>query len=107
MSDDTKQTKTWKEVIAHEDVAIKGLRFELTCPACPEQYDVFDANGKQVGYVRLRHGAFRVDYPTCGERTIVEADTESDGCFETEEERAEMLGRAADAILFAINEVAT
>ena len=42
----------------------------LTCGACPEQYDVFDSEGKQVGYLRLRHGGFRADYPDCGGETV-------------------------------------
>ena len=32
-----------------------------TCGACPEQYDAY-FEGYQVGYLRLRHGTFRVDY---------------------------------------------
>ena len=38
----------------------------LTCPCCPEQYDVFDSEGKQSGYIRLRGGNFRVYYPDTG-----------------------------------------
>ena len=34
---------------------IRGLDFQLTCWACPEQYDVF-LDEQQVGYVRLRWG---------------------------------------------------
>ena len=41
-----------------------------TCHACPEQYDAF-FQGKQIGYLRLRHGEFRVDYPDCGDETIL------------------------------------
>lgn len=37
-----------------------SLKFVKTCSACPEQYDVFDSDGNEVGYVRLRHGFFRV-----------------------------------------------
>lgn len=36
------------------------LEFDRTCFACPEQYDVYDGDEK-VGYVRLRHGYFRVE----------------------------------------------
>ena len=43
---------------------------KMTCGACPEQYDVFDSEGKQVGYLRLRHGGFRADYPNCGGDTV-------------------------------------
>jgi hypothetical protein len=66
---------------------IDGLKFVMTCIACPEQYDVFDALGKQVGYVRLRHGELRCDYPNCGGETIYEVDSIGDGCFDTNEER--------------------
>lgn len=40
----------------------------------PEQYDAFfDENGNLVGYLRLRSGWFRVDFPKCGGETIFEA----------------------------------
>lgn len=35
---------------------LEGLRFQMTCFACPEQYDVLDENDNIVGYIRLRHG---------------------------------------------------
>jgi hypothetical protein len=43
-----------------------------TCGACPEQYDAFIGD-RQVGYLRLRWGEFRVDYPDCGGETIYQA----------------------------------
>lgn len=55
-----------------------------TCYACPEQYDAF-LDGKQVGYLRLRHGDFRVDFPDCGGETIYEASPRGDGMFEDDE----------------------
>lgn len=75
-----------------------GLRLELTCGACPEQYDVF----KQVGYLRLRHGEFRVDFPECGGETIYEANPAGDGIFEGGE-RMKYLTEAMNAILKKIN----
>ncbi len=48
-----------------------GLTFHMTCPAYPEQYDVLDAEGNQVGYARLRHGVFRVDAQECGGPTVL------------------------------------
>lgn len=48
---------------------IKNLEFEKTCCACPEQYDVY-FNDRQVGYIRLRYGVLRVDYPECMDETI-------------------------------------
>lgn len=40
------------------------IELRQTCAACPEQYDAY-LNGELVGYLRLRHGHFRVrTYPT-------------------------------------------
>lgn len=60
------------------------LRLVLTCGACPEQYDVYDGD-RQVGYIRLRHGALRVDCPDTGGETVYEATPEGDGSFEPHE----------------------
>lgn len=79
------------------DCEIDGLRLVCTCNACPEQYDVFDAAGKQVGYLRLRHGFFRVDVPTACDETIYEAEPEGDGVFK-DHERAKYLCEAVKAI---------
>ncbi|AND75426.1 F-box domain protein [Acinetobacter phage vB_AbaM_ME3] len=70
--------------------------FVQTCTACPEQYEVF-SNGIQVGYLRLRHGHFRVDYPDCGGETIYSANTKGDGYFE-DDERGFFLEEATKAI---------
>lgn len=81
------------------DVIIDGCRLIPTCPACPEQYEVFDdATGQQIGYLRLRHGYFRADYPDCGGDTVYEKYTRGDGCFEPDE-RQEELTKAVRAIL--------
>lgn len=80
-----------------EDCEIDGLTLVCTCNACPEQYDVFDADGKQVGYLRLRHGHFRADAPVCGWRTVYEADTKGDGVFD-DDERLPELRKAVAAI---------
>lgn len=76
---------------------IDGFKLVLTSSACPEQYDVFDAAGKKVGYLRLRHGRFRVDVPDCGGETIYSSYTKGDGTFE-ETERMDELRNAVDAI---------
>jgi hypothetical protein len=68
---------------------------------CPEQYDAM-VDGEIVGYLRLRNGYFRVDYPICGGKTIFEAYPNGDGTFTTEE-REEYLDRAIEAILEEIN----
>lgn len=75
---------------------ILGYRLEQTCSACPEQYDVFKGD-LEVGYLRLRHGYFRADFPTCGATTVYEANTHGDGVFE-EHERTFHLTRAVIAI---------
>ena len=71
----------------------------LTCQCCPEQYDVFDSDGKQVGYLRLRHGGFRADYPDCGGDTVYRYsfDDAWKGIFK-DEEREFFLTEAVKAI---------
>jgi len=59
----------------------EDIKLVRTCVACPEQYDAF-MNGQQVGYLRLRHGYFRVEYPDCGGEMIYEAEPYGDGIFE-------------------------
>lgn len=78
-------------------ITIDDIILEETCGACPEQYDAF-LNGEQVGYLRLRHGFFRVDFPDCGDKTIYSAHPKGDGCFESEE-RQFYLTEARKAIL--------
>lgn len=39
---------------------MRHYRFEETCPACPQQYDVWDGDTK-VAYVRYRWGYLRVN----------------------------------------------
>lgn len=78
------------------------IRLEMTCGACPEQYDAF-VGDKQVGYLRLRHGGFTVDYPDCGGETIYEASPMGDGCFENGE-RDNYLNAAKTAIFLKMTE---
>lgn len=97
MSDEDKRRKALEALVAidqeleaiksywPEDVEIEGLKLVCTCAACPEQYDVFNAAGTQIGYLRLRRGHFRADVPDVGGETVYEADTKGDGVFETEE----------------------
>lgn len=74
------------------------IRLRMTCLACPEQYDAFvDDSETQVGYLRLRHGHFRVDFPDCSGETIYEATPRGDGQFEADE-RHHYLSCAVDAI---------
>ncbi|MDE4596028.1 hypothetical protein [Sinorhizobium meliloti] len=76
------------------------ITLHQTCSACPEQYDA-KLDGAQVGCLRLRHGWFRVDYPECGERTILEGYPKGDGIFD-DVERDEWLSKAKFAIANAI-----
>ena len=73
------------------------VRLVLTCGACPEQYDAFIGD-KHVGYLRLRHGTFRVDDPNVGGETIYKANPEGDGIFAAHE-RDYYLKCAVGAIL--------
>lgn len=84
---------------------MSDVRFVLTCHACPEQYDVF-LGSEMIGYVRLRHGEFPVDYPDCGEQTVMEAklnDWEDQGAFATPEQRSKYLAAAEILLLAAHN----
>lgn len=80
---------------------IKGLNFVMTCSACPEQYDVFDKNGRMVGYVRLRWGGLTCEYPDVGGEYIYTA-VIGDGYtgeFENQEQREHHLNAIADKII--------
>lgn len=58
------------------------LRLVETCGACPEQYEVY-LGKKEVAYLRLRHGVFRVDVPFG--KTVYTAHPNGDGCFDDDE----------------------
>jgi hypothetical protein len=74
--------------------------FLQTCPACPEQYDVYTKNGQQVGYVRLRWGELRVDYPKVGCEVIYQHKFEDNmkGGFDNQKERDEYLSNIVEAL---------
>lgn len=86
-----------------EELWIDDLQLVCTCGACPEQYDVFDSKGHQVGYLRLRHGYFRADYPDVYGETVYESRTIGDGVFDDDERQIE-LKNAIAAIRKRINE---
>ena len=75
---------------------VREMNLVQTCGACPEQYDVF-LNDEQVGYLRLRHGYFRADYPYCGGVTVYEASPDGDGIF-ADYERDNYINAALEAI---------
>lgn len=78
-------------------MTIEEIELIKTCDACPEQYDA-RIGSALVGYLRLRHGYFYVQYPWCGGKLIYEAHPEGDGIFE-EHERDRYLIAAKEAIL--------
>ena len=84
----------------YEDPAnyqLEGLTLVLTCGACPEQYDVYNKEDEQVGYLRLRHGNFTVECPDVRGTLVYEAQPKGGGFFEYEE-REFFLTEAAKAI---------
>jgi hypothetical protein len=82
-----------------DEWTINGVTLKLTCAACPEQYDAFKG-GRQIGYLRLRHGSFTVEHPAVGGRVVLEGTPEGDGIFE-HHEREMWLTRAVEALLRA------
>ena len=74
------------------------ITLKQTGSACPEQYEAFIGD-KQVGYLRLRHGYFRVDFPDCGGETIYEAEPKGDGMFIDVDEKDFYLKEAKRAII--------
>lgn len=73
--------------------------FVRTSSACPEQYDVFDTQGDQVGYVRLRHGSLSAQSPDIGCTDVYSCEfPENIGCFSDSEERMKHLLKIAEAI---------
>lgn len=80
-----------------------GLAFVRTCGACPEQYDVYDGRGSQVGYVRLRWGVLEAEFEECGGPTIYTHAFTDDGdmfkgAFDSQEEREYHLNQIALAL---------
>lgn len=76
---------------------VNGCTLVLTCGACPEQYDVFFEDF-QIGYLRLRHGSFRADYPDYPGTTVYSGYPKGDGCFD-DDERMFFLKEAVDSLL--------
>ena len=62
-----------------------SIKLVQTCWACPEQYDAFDEDGNMVGYLRLRHGTFRVECPDVGGHEVYRANPSGDGIFDDNE----------------------
>lgn len=71
--------------------------FLNTCGTCPEQYDVYRVNGELCGYVRLRWGTLRADYPSIDGDSIYVHSFNDDfkGTFDSDEEREFYLHKIA------------
>lgn len=75
-----------------------GCRLIRTCMACPEQYDVW-LDDIQIGYLRLRHGNFTVEYVAGHKDVLVyKAHPEGDGIF-LDDERYKYLLMAIQNLL--------
>jgi len=78
-------------------IYIHGYELRLTCYAYPEQYDVFEPDGTQVGYIRLRHGTVRAHCPDYDGKVVYTASTIGDGTFNSSE-RMKHLYKAVEFI---------
>lgn len=57
------------------------IKLVQTCGACPEQYDAY-IDDERIGYLRLRHGYFSVEYPWVGGEVVYSVNTNGDGLFD-------------------------
>ena len=82
------------------------LFFKNTCEACPEQYDVYDEAGSQVGYVRLRWGHLSASAPDFGWDVVYEYDFSDglQGCFDDQTQRDSFLQEIGVKILEWLHE---
>lgn len=76
------------------------FKLKQTCGACPEQYDVYDEEGNQVGYLRLRWGYFYAQCYVSPEHhpIVYESDTIGEGSFD-DSERTHHLNLACQHII--------
>lgn len=88
--------RKWTERM-NNPLEVDGYTLKCICGACPEAYEVFDSKGNQVGYLRLRHGWFRADYPVANGEIVYESHPKGDGIFD-EGERMDELARAVMAL---------
>ena len=73
------------------------MRFELTCSESPEQYDVFNDQGDQIAYIRLRYGYVTATVPGVFGDVVFESRTKGFNKFE-DDERPVMLAAIRSAI---------
>ena len=81
-------------------VSHKDIKLVRTCIACPEQYDAY-VGEMYVGYLRLRHGAFRID--DAAGNVLKTYYPDGDGIF-TSYEREKYLKKARKKIALSLNE---
>lgn len=80
-------------------IYICGLTFKCTSTCCPEQYDVYDINNKQVGYVCLNYGYLFADCPNIDGKRVYEKCVIGGDTFHRAEDREYHLKRIAEEIL--------
>ena len=78
-------------------IEINGFKLVKTCNSFPEQYDVFNADNKQVAYFRLRGGHFSATVPDVGGEVVYKAEPNGNGEFD-DDERMKYLTEAIQAI---------
>ena len=95
----------WFYIFKHkavEKVKVKvKLKWYKTCECCPEQWEVFDENGKHVAYVRLRWGRLTVKCPDVGGDLVYETNIGDGltGCFRNEDEASKYRDIISDKII--------
>jgi hypothetical protein len=65
-------------------IKLEDIQLKEGCGACPEDYEAY-LNGKQVGYLRLRWGTYRVFYKDFGEMLVYYAYPKGHGVFYPDE----------------------
>lgn len=85
-----------------------GWKLTQTCFVCPEQYDLFDSDGENIAYFRLRYGQFYAQVPDVSGKIIYDYswnDTDPyKGGFDSDEERQEHMTKAIAAVIKEVEE---
>lgn len=77
----------------------RNLQAELTCPNCPEQYDVFNEKGELVATFSSRWGCFMCETAESNSEILFECELQDKIDFKNEEERRNVLTAGFIAIL--------
>lgn len=95
---------TFREFNPAHDFEHDELRAYRMGIACPEYYSVYNADGVEVGYLRLRHGQFTAQLVENGilKDLVYHAYPQGDGIFEPEE-REFFIKEALDSIKVFVN----